>query len=56
MRPLSAHCLLGLGQLHAMHGENQNAREHLERAQALYLEMGMRTWPEQAESALKALY
>ena len=55
MRPLSAHCHFGLGQLHATLGNTQNAREYLEQAQTLYREMGMRTWPEQVESALKVL-
>ena len=55
MRPLSAHCHLGLGQLHATLGDAAKAREHLERALALYREMGMQHWPEQAEAALRAV-
>ena len=55
MRPLVAHCHLGLGQLHAMRGDAQKAREELGQALALYREMGMQHWPDQAEAALKEL-
>jgi tetratricopeptide (TPR) repeat protein len=55
MRPLSAHCHLGLGQLNATLGDAQNARTHLECALGLYREMGMQHWPEQAEASLHAL-
>jgi tetratricopeptide (TPR) repeat protein len=55
MRPLSAHCHLGLGQLYAALGDARGAQERLERARLRYREMGMQLWLEQAESALKAL-
>ena len=55
MRPLSAHCHLGSGQLYAKLGDKRNAREHLERALALYRDMGMQHWPQQAEAALEEL-
>jgi tetratricopeptide (TPR) repeat protein len=55
MRPLSAHCHLGLGQLHAALGDAPNAREQFNLALALYRELGMENWPEQAKFALKAL-
>ncbi len=55
MRPLTAHCHLGLGQLYALVREAPKAREHLAQALALYREMGMQHWPEQAEAELRAL-
>jgi tetratricopeptide (TPR) repeat protein len=55
MRPLSAHCRLGFGQLHATLGDARSAREYLEQALALYRDMSMQHWPEQAEEALRAL-
>ncbi len=55
MRPLSAHCHLGPGQLYAALDDAPKARERLERALLRYREMGMQLWPEQAESTLKAL-
>jgi tetratricopeptide (TPR) repeat protein len=55
MRPLVAHCHLGLGQLHCAPGEASSARDHLARALAMYREMGMLHWPEQAEAVLRGL-
>jgi hypothetical protein len=55
MRPLTAHCHLGLGQLYALLRAAPKAREHLGQALALYREMGMQHWPEQAEAELRAL-
>lgn len=55
MRPLAAHCHLGLGQLYRLLGDTGEAREQLKQALYLYREMGMQHWPKQAESALKAL-
>ena len=55
MRPLSAHCHLGLGQLYVALGDAPKARERLEQALLRYREMGMQLWLEQAESALRAL-
>jgi len=49
MRPLVAHCHLGLGKLHARTGQRQGAQEHLRTAAAMYREMGMRFWLERAE-------
>jgi class 3 adenylate cyclase/tetratricopeptide (TPR) repeat protein len=48
MRPLVAHCHLGLGRLHRQAGRPAQAREHLAAAKAMYDEMGMRFWLEQA--------
>jgi tetratricopeptide (TPR) repeat protein len=41
MRPLIAHCHLGLGQLYARIGKSEYARENLAAATTLYREMGM---------------
>jgi hypothetical protein len=46
--PLIAHCHLDLGQLHRRTGEGPEASEHLTTAIAMYREMDMRFWPEQA--------
>ena len=55
MRPLEAQCHLALGELAAKTGNKQQAQERLTLALTMFREMGMQTWPEQAESALKAL-
>jgi tetratricopeptide (TPR) repeat protein len=44
MRPLSAHCHLGLGKLYRRTGDAAKAREHLTIAATLYGEMGMGVW------------
>jgi tetratricopeptide (TPR) repeat protein len=51
MRPLVAHCHLGLGKLHRQTGERAKADEHLATATAMYREMGMNFWLEQAAGA-----
>jgi class 3 adenylate cyclase/tetratricopeptide (TPR) repeat protein len=48
MRPLVAHCHLGLGQLCRRMGRPQEALEHLTLATTMYREMDMRFWLEQA--------
>ena len=55
MRPLVAHCHLGLGKLSRHTGKREQAREHLTTATAMYREMDMRFWLEQAESEIAAL-
>jgi tetratricopeptide (TPR) repeat protein len=50
MSPLVAHCHLGLGKLYRRTGQREQAREHLTTATAMYREMDMRFWPEQAEA------
>jgi hypothetical protein len=52
MRPLVAHCHLGLGKLCGRTGNRQQAQEHLATATAMYREMGMDFWLEQVEAAL----
>jgi tetratricopeptide (TPR) repeat protein len=55
MRPLVAHCHLGLGQLFQRNNKPATAREHLTMATAMYREMGMTFWLEKAEAAGSAL-
>jgi tetratricopeptide (TPR) repeat protein len=55
MRPLVAHCHLGLGRNCVGSGDRDKAREHLGTALAMYREMEMHYWPEQAELALASL-
>jgi tetratricopeptide (TPR) repeat protein len=50
MRPLAAHCRLGLGRLARKTGQRESAREHLGAAATMYREMDMRFWLEQAEA------
>ena len=52
MRPLVAHCHLGLGKFYGRVDNWQQAREHLATATAMYHGMAMRSWQEQAEAAL----
>jgi len=52
MRPLEAHCYLGLGRLFASTGKQGSAREHLGTAVALMRKLDMGIWLEQAETAL----
>jgi len=49
MRPLVAHCHLGLGKLYRRKSQHDQAREHLTSAMTMYREMDMRFWLEQAE-------
>jgi tetratricopeptide (TPR) repeat protein len=52
MRPLQAHCHLGLGTLYAKLGQRQQARAELYAAIDLYRAMDMPFWLPQAEAAL----
>jgi tetratricopeptide (TPR) repeat protein len=52
MRPLQAHCHLGLGTLYTTQGQLEQARAALSTAIALYRAMGMIFWLPQAETAL----
>jgi tetratricopeptide (TPR) repeat protein len=49
MRPLVAHCHLGLGKLHAKTGHREDATKHLTTATRMYREMDMRFWLAKAE-------
>jgi tetratricopeptide (TPR) repeat protein len=49
LRPLLAHCHLGLGKLYRRTGKGKEAHAHLTTATAMYREMDMRFWLEKAE-------
>jgi tetratricopeptide (TPR) repeat protein len=51
MRPLAAHCHLGLGKLYRHIGKREPAQEHLTTAATMYREMGMGFWLEKAKAA-----
>ena len=55
MRPLQAHCHLGLGALYVQTGRPEPARIELTAAIALYHNMEMTFWLPQAEAALAQL-
>ena len=55
MRPLVAHCHLGLGKLYRRTDKREQAREHLATATTMYREMGMTYWLEQAETETREL-
>jgi len=55
MRPLVAHCHLGLAKLYRRTGKREQAREHLTTTTTMYREMDMRFWLEQAEAESTAL-
>ena len=52
MRPLAAHCHLGLGTLYTKISRFEQARRELSTAMALYRAMEMTFWLPQAEAAL----
>jgi tetratricopeptide (TPR) repeat protein len=52
MRPLQAHCRLGLGTLYVKTGQQEQARTELSAAMALYCAMDMTFWLPQTEAAL----
>ncbi len=55
MRLLMAHCHLGLGKLFRHTGKRDRAYQHLTTATAMYREMGVRFWLEQAEAEMRQL-
>ncbi len=55
MRPLVAHCHLGLGKLYRRTGKRQEAQEHLTTATTMYREMDMTYWRQQAEQEMREL-
>jgi tetratricopeptide (TPR) repeat protein len=55
MRPLVAHCNLGLGKLYRRRRDRGQAQEHLAIATAMYREMGMAYWLEQATTEVRQL-
>lgn len=52
MRPLVAHCHLGLGKLYRRLSKREEAQEHLTTALGMYREMDMRLWLEQAAAEM----
>ncbi len=55
MRPLVAHCHLGLGKLYRRTGKREQAQEHLAIATTMYREMGMTYWLEKVEAEVREL-
>ncbi len=55
MRPLVAHCHLGLGKLYRRTDRRGQAQEHLATATTMYREMGMTYWLEKAEAETRDL-
>jgi tetratricopeptide (TPR) repeat protein len=55
MRPLVAHCHLGLGKLYRRTGQSEQAQEHLATATTMCREMGMTYWLEKAETEMREL-
>jgi tetratricopeptide (TPR) repeat protein len=53
MRPLTAHCHLGLGKVYRRTGDRVKADGHLATASTMYREMGMTFWLEMAEAELR---
>jgi class 3 adenylate cyclase/tetratricopeptide (TPR) repeat protein len=52
MRPLVAHCHLGLGELYRRASKLPQAQEHLTTATTMYRQMGMNFWLEKSEAAM----
>jgi hypothetical protein len=52
MRPLVAHCHLGLGKLYRRTGDGAKAQEHLTSATTMYRSMGMTFWLEKTDTEL----
>src|SRR5262249_14863144 len=55
MRPLMAHCHVGLGKLYRRIGKQQEAKEHIVTATKMMREMEMGLWLEKAEAELREL-
>jgi tetratricopeptide (TPR) repeat protein len=54
MRPLAAHCHLGLGKLYHRAGDGVKPREYLMTAATAYRKMGMGSWLTRAETEMRA--
>jgi len=55
MRPLVAHCHLGLGKLYRRADKRDQAHEHLATGTTMYREMGMTYWLDKAEAEMANL-
>jgi hypothetical protein len=53
MRPLAAHCHLGLGKLYRRTDKREQAREHLATATTMYRQMGMTSWLEKSDAEIR---
>jgi hypothetical protein len=53
MRPLVAHCHLGVGKLYRGTGKREQAHEHLTTAITMYREMDMPFWLEKVETEMR---
>jgi tetratricopeptide (TPR) repeat protein len=53
MRPLVAHCELGIAKVHLQANQREQARRHLANAGQMYLELDMGFWVRASEAALK---
>jgi class 3 adenylate cyclase/tetratricopeptide (TPR) repeat protein len=53
MRPLVAHCYLGLCKLYRRTAKERQAQDHLTTAATMYREMSMTFWVEQADNEMK---
>jgi hypothetical protein len=56
LRPLIAHCHLGLGKLYRRTGKREQAHDHLTTATTMYRQMDMRFWLEQIEKEMGVLH
>ena len=55
MRPLVAHCHIGLGRLHAACGDKNTARNELQTALSMYCQMDMGFWLAKATAELEEM-
>jgi Tetratricopeptide repeat len=55
MRPLVAHCHLGLGKLYRRTDKHEQAQEHFATATTMYRQMDMTYWLEKAEAQARDL-
>ena len=55
MRPLAAHCHLGLGKLYRRTGKRREAQKQVATAATMYREMDMGFWLSKAETGLMEL-
>jgi hypothetical protein len=53
MRPLVAHCHLGLGTAYRRKDKPEQAQEHLMTAITMYRDMGMTYWLEKAQAEMR---
>jgi hypothetical protein len=52
MRPLVAHCHLGLGMFYRATAQPESAKHHLTTAATMFRDMEMRSWLEKATAAM----